>query len=66
MRRWLMLLAGAAILVGCSGGTPSDADQQKMIQEWSPENVAKEYEKQGKMAEAEEVRRTAKMGQDGG
>lgn len=66
MRRALMLLAGAAILSGCSGGTPSDADQQKMIQEWSPENVAKEYEKQGKMAEAEEVRRNAKADQGGG
>jgi len=45
------------------GSTPSDADQQKMANDWSPENVAKEYEKKGMFKEAEEVRRSAKSGQ---
>lgn len=66
MKQIGLLTIAAAMLAGCSGGTPSDSDQQKMIKDWSPENVAKEYEKAGKVKEAEEVRRNAKMDQSGG
>gem|GEM_PF-4625956 len=45
--------------VGCGPKEPSDADQQKMAQDFSSENVAKELEKQGKQKEADELRRGA-------
>lgn len=56
------LLLAVCVIGGCSG-SPSDSDQQALAKEWSPENIAKEYEKQGKHAEAEEVRRSAEQGQ---
>lgn len=63
MRVLLAALLSAAVVGGCVQSTPSDSEQQSMIKEWSPEKVAQEYEKQGKHAEAEEVRRSAQQGQ---
>jgi hypothetical protein len=60
MRYFLALLCGVLMLGGCVGSTPSDSDQQAMVKEWSSEKVAEAYEKAGKHAEAEEVRRNAK------
>lgn len=60
--KWLLVLAlGIGVSAGCSQGTPSDAEQQQMIKDWSPEKVAQEYEKKGMLKEAEEVRRQAKQ-----
>ncbi len=61
MRPLVVLLAAATVLGGCVGSTPSDSEQQQLANEWSPENVAREYEKQGKLKEAEEVRRNAQQ-----
>lgn len=63
MRYLASLAACACMIVGCSGGAPSDSDQQKLANDWSPEKVAEAYEKQGKHAEAEEVRRGAHQSQ---
>lgn len=60
----LALLVFAA--VACGPKEPSDADQQQLAKDFSPENVAREYEKKGMMKEAEEVRRNAKSGEQGG
>ncbi|AIE87996.1 hypothetical protein [Fimbriimonas ginsengisoli] len=65
MRRLGILLVAGLMVVGCSASGPSDADQQKLAKDFSPENVAKEYEKQGKMKEAAEVRASMKQGQQG-
>lgn len=62
MKHLALILIGALVLGGCSN-TPSDSDQQKLAKDWSSENVAQAYEKAGKHAEAEEVRRSAKQGQ---
>lgn len=62
MRKGLLFLVVGLVAVGCASG-PSDGDQQKLAKDFSPENVAKEYEKQGKFKEAEEIRRNAKLGQ---
>jgi hypothetical protein len=60
--RWLIgALVAAFVIVGCGPSTPSDADQQKMVKDWSPEKVAEAYEKAGKHKEAEEVRRQAQQ-----
>lgn len=63
MRLAVCLLAAGFVLAGCASGGPSDSDQQKMIKEWSPENVAREYEKKGMQKEADEVRRSSSMSQ---
>jgi PBP1b-binding outer membrane lipoprotein LpoB len=63
MRRIAPLLLGALVMAGCSS-TPSDAQQQEMVKEWSPENIAKEYEKKGMQKEADEVRRSAQQDQN--
>lgn len=62
MRKGLLFLVIGLIASGCASG-PSDADQQRLAKDFSAENVAKEYEKQGKFKEAEEVRRNAKNGE---
>ncbi len=59
MKRFGCLIFAAWVLAGCSS-TPSDSDQQKMVKDWSPENVAKAYEEKGMHKEAEEVRRNAR------
>lgn len=63
MRRLAPLLLIALVMGGCSS-TPSDAQQQEMVKEWSPENIAKEYEKKGMQKEADEVRRSAQQQQN--
>jgi hypothetical protein len=57
------LLLLCTFLYGCGPSLPSDADQQRLAKDWSPENVAKEYEKKGMQKEADEVRRSAQQGQ---
>lgn len=65
MIRFALFIALAIVVAGCAS-TPSDADQQKLVEDWAPEKVAQEYEKKGMMKEAEEVRRSAKLDQGGG
>jgi len=62
MRLVIALAAVVALLGGCGPSLPSDSAQQQMAKDWSPENVAKEYEKKGMYKEAEEVRRDAQQG----
>ena len=66
MKTFGLLLACAFALSGCVGSTPSDADQQKLVKDWSPENVAKAYEAKGMQKEADEVRRNAANGGEQG
>src|ERR1700733_2544077 len=66
VRRIGLLAFVGAVLVGCGASGPSDSDQQKLAKEYSPENVAAAYDKAGKHKEAEEVRKTAAAGQQGG
>ena len=53
------MAALAVAMIGCASSGPSDADQQQLAKDYSPENVAAEYDKAGKHEEAEEVRRNA-------
>ena len=62
MIRFAVALLAVIAIAGCTT-TPSDSAQQEMIKEWSPENVAREYEKKGMQKEADEVRRSAQQGQ---
>jgi hypothetical protein len=59
MRFAALFLLCLTVTGGCVGSGPSDADQQKLAKDWSPDKVAEAYEKAGKHAEAEEVRRNA-------
>ena len=63
MRFVIALFVLALLVGGCGPSVPSDAAQQQMVKEWSPEKVADAYEKAGKHKEAEEVRRSAQQGQ---
>ncbi len=66
MRRLILPGLVGMMLAGCASGGPTDSDQQKLAKDFSPETVAKEYEKQGKHEEAAEVRRSMKKSDEGG
>ena len=53
MRRVAIFVAASAVLAGCSSGTTSDADNQKLVKEFSQESYEQAMINAGKGAELE-------------